>query len=195
MKYNNQQVRIFILCTFLVLAAVAARIINTETHWYSFAPVMAISLFSGAVLKQKTYAYLLPLAAYFLSDIYIQLFTPYSGFYGISQFFVYAGMVAVTLLGTRMGQPGALKVLGFSICGSLLFWIISNFGVFLGGYWGTGLAGLSKTYFMALPFYTHNGTTFFFNAFAGDLIFSSLLFGAYALGRKMLPAGGAAAAH
>lgn len=179
MKQNNDLKQIF-LCAGLILAAVAARIVNAEAHLYNLAPVAALSLFSGAVLKNKSYAYIIPLASYFISDLYFQL-TAGTGFYGISQFFVYGGMALVVLLGTRMGQPKALKVFGFSIAGSLLFWLVSNFGVFMGGYWGTGLQGLSTTYLMALPFYSHNGTTFFLNAFLGDLIFSGVLFGAYAL--------------
>lgn len=150
MKQNNDLKQI-LLCAGLILAAVAARIVNAEAHLYNLAPVAALSLFSGAVLKNKSYAYLIPLAAYFISDLYFQV-TAGTGFYGISQFFVYGGMALVALLGTRMGQPKALKVFGFSIAGSLLFWIISNFGVFVGGYWGTGLKGFTTTYLMALPF-------------------------------------------
>jgi hypothetical protein len=179
MKQNNDLKLIF-LCAGLILAAVVARIVNAEAHLYNLAPVAALSLFSGAVLKNKSYAYIIPLASYFISDLYFQL-TAGTGFYGISQFFVYGGMALVVLLGTRMGQPKALKVFGFSIAGSLLFWIVSNFGVFAGGYWGTGLKGFTTTYLMALPFYSKNGGTFFLNSFLGDLIFSGVLFGAYAL--------------
>ncbi len=178
MKGNN--LRVIIICAALILAAAISRIINAETHWYNFAPLVAISLFSGAVLKNKSYAYILPLAAYFISDLYIQL-VHHNGFYGISQFFVYGGMALVVALGTFMKKINAFRVLGFTVGGSLLFWVISNFGVFLGGYWGTGLEGLSTTYLMALPFYTKEGTNLFFNSIIGDLIFSGVLFGAYAL--------------
>lgn len=178
MKGNN--LRVIIICAALILAAAISRIINAETHWYNFAPLVAISLFSGAVLKNKSYAYILPLAAYFISDLYIQL-VHHNGFYGISQFFVYGGMALVVALGTFMKKISAFRVLGFTVGGSLLFWVISNFGVFLGGYWGAGLEGLSTTYLMALPFYTKEGTNLFFNSIIGDLIFSGVLFGAYAL--------------
>jgi hypothetical protein len=181
MKENNNT-RIIFLSAVLIFAAAISRIINAETHWYNFGPMVAISLFSGAILKNKTSAYLLPLAAYFISDLYLQL-VHHNGFYGISQFFVYGGMALVVLLGSFMKKANALKVLGFSIGGSLLFWVVSNFGVFLGGYWGTGLQGFTTTYLMALPFYSKDGvgTELFFNAIIGDLIFSGILFGAYAL--------------
>jgi hypothetical protein len=72
MKENNNT-RIILLSAVLIFAAAISRIINAETHWYNFGPMVAISLFSGAILKNKTYAYLLPLAAYFISDLYLQL--------------------------------------------------------------------------------------------------------------------------
>lgn len=178
MKQNN--LRVIIICSALILAAAISRVLNAEMHWYNFTPIIAMSLFSGAVLKNKAYAYILPLAAYLLSDIYLQL-TAGSGFYGISQSFVYGGMALVVLLGTFMKKNSVLRVLGFSVGGALLFWLISNFGVFLGGYWGTGLSGLGTTYLMALPFYTKDGTELFFNSIVGTLIFSGLLFGAYGL--------------
>lgn len=181
MKENNN-LRVILLCAALILVAAVSRMINAETHWYNFGPMVAISLFSGAILRNKAAAYLMPLAAYFLSDLYLQL-VHHNGFYGISQFFVYGGMALVVFLGSLMKKVNVLKVAGFSIGGSLLFWLISNFGVFVSGYYGPGLNGLSATYLAAIPFYNKDGvsTELFFNALIGDLVFSGLLFGAYAL--------------
>lgn len=177
MKQNNT--RVLLICTLLILIAVVSRILNAELHWYNFTPIIAISLFSGAVLKNKSITYLLPLAAYLISDIYLQI-TAGTGFYGISQFFVYGGMALVVLLGTSMRKTGVLQILGYGIGGTLLFWLLSNFGVFLGGYWGTGMTGLAKTYYMALPFLTKEGTNLFLNSLVGTLISSGILFGVFA---------------
>lgn len=171
-----------LLCAGLVLIATLSRIVNAEMHWYNFGPLVAISLFSGAILKNKTYAYILPLAAYLLSDIYLEI-VHHNGFYGWGQFFVYGGMLMVVFLGTFMRKVNALKVFGFSIGGSLLFWLISNFGTFVDGYYGAGLQGLTATYVAAIPFLKQDGiaTELFLNAIIGDLVFSGILFGAYAL--------------
>lgn len=182
---RNKNTFAIVSCTVLVLLAVISRIINTETHWYGFAPIVAISLFSGAILKNKAYAYLLPLCAYLVSDLILQFFTATPGFYGISQYFVYGAMALVVLLGTRMKQPKALNILGFSIGGSLIFWIISNLGVFFAGYYGLSVHGLATTYLMAIPFYTPTGTSMFLNAFAGDLLFNGILFGLFALATQL----------
>lgn len=173
-KYTN-----IAIAAGLILIAVAARIANTEAHIYNFAPVAALGLFSGAVVKDKRFAFLFTLIAQLISDLYIQLFTGMDGFYGISQLFVYGGMMLVTLLGTKMGQPKALKIFGYSIAGSAIFFIVSNLGVWLQGWYGVTFSGLVVTFTNALPFYTEMGTRLFANSFVGDLIFSGVLFGAY----------------
>lgn len=182
-----------ILAILLILLATALRIVNQEMHWYNLAPLASLGLFSGAIIKDKRIAFSITLIAQFISDIYIALFTQYQGFYGVDQFFVYGGMLLVTLLGTGMGQPKALKVLGYSIAGSAIFFLVSNFGVWVKieatgdifGY-GTGLKGLGTTFLMALPFYSKMGTTLFFNSFIGDIVGCSVLFGAYALLKQPL---------
>lgn len=165
----------------LILMAVVARIVNYEMAIYNMAPVAALGLFSGSVVNNKKMAYLLPLLAMFISDAYIEFFTPMKGFYDISQFFVYGAMAIITFMGTTMKNHKALRIAGYSIAGSAIFFILSNFGTFLTGYWGLDFNGFVTTYLMALPFYTKEGSAFFFNTFIGDLVFSGLLFGAYAL--------------
>lgn len=178
MKRNTVNI---ILAGGLILLAVAARIVNAEMKIYHLAPVAALGLFAGSIVKDKKFAYIFALLAMFISDLYIELFSPWDGFYGVSQVFTYGGMALVTLLGTKMKQPRALKVLGFSLAGSAIFFIVSNIGVWLQGWYGTDFAGLVKTFTMALPFYTKQGQELFINSFVGDLLFNGLLFGSYAL--------------
>lgn len=178
MKRNYTNI---LLAGTLILLAVVARILNYEMKIYNLAPVAALGLFAGAVLKNKKLSYLFALIAMFLSDIYIELFTPMKGFYDISQFFVYGSMLIITFLGTTMKNTKPLRVAGYSIAGSAIFFILSNFGTFLTGLWGLNFEGLVTTYLMAIPFYTEFGTQAFFNTFIGDLVFSGVLFGAYAV--------------
>lgn len=170
MKRNYTNI---ILAGGLILMAAISRIVNYEMGLWNLAPVAALGLFAGAVLNNKRYAYLFALLAMFISDAYIEFFTPMSGFYDISQFFVYGSMVIATFMGTTMKNKKALTVAGYSIGGSAIFFILSNFGTYLTGYWGYGIDGLTKTYVMAIPFAKHT--------FLGDLLFSGILFGGYAL--------------
>jgi hypothetical protein len=188
MKENNNNKNVF-LCVFLIITAVLSRVINLEFHLLgNFACLGAISLFSGNIIKNKSYAYLIPLAAYLISDLFIAFIQGQQGFYGISQFFVYAPMLLIVLLGTKMGEPKTMKVLGFSLASSAIFWIVSNFGVWFANETMSvanpmheqGLT-LGFTYLRALPFYNKFSSELFVGTFAGDLAYSSLLFGAYAI--------------
>jgi hypothetical protein len=174
---NNKQTQILIAGG-LVFMAAAARVVNAEMHLYNFAPVAALGLFCGAVVKDKRYAFLFALLGQFLGDIYFGLFTSTQGFYGIAQVFTYVALIAVTALGMLMRNVKALNVLAYTLGGSLLFFLVSNFGYFAQGWNGYSFSGLTKTYIDALPFYR--------NSIVGDLIGSTLLFGLYALLQRSL---------
>jgi hypothetical protein len=161
-----------LVAVLLILATAAFRVANAELHFWNFAPVAALGLFSGAVVGDKRLAFLFTLLAQLASDLYFQLFTDVPGFYGISQLFTYAGMVAVTALGMVMQNRKAATVAGFALGASLLFFVVSNFGVWLTGMYGLTGGGLAKTFVMAVPFY--KGTLI------GDLLFSAILFGGFA---------------
>lgn len=193
MRENNNTKNV-LLCAFLIVAAVLSRIVNLEFHlWGNFACIGAISLFSGNIIKNKSYAYLIPLVAYFVSDLYIMYAQGQQGFYGVSQFFVYGAMMLVVLLGTKMGDAKAIKVFGFSLAGSAIFWLVSNFGVWFANatmaetspMHEAGLT-LGFTYFRALPFYNSFSSELFLGTFVGDLAYSALLFGSYALLKNKL---------
>lgn len=168
-----------LLAAGLILIGAASRIVNLEMSLFNLAPVAAIALFSGAVIKDKRISYIVPLLSLLLADIYIELFSSImSGFYGIQQFFVFGAMAMITLLGTKMknlenSKPAAytLNVLSFSVMSSVLFFIVSNFGSFLYGMYGMDFNGLVTTYVMAIPFYK--------NSFVSDMIGCGLFFGTY----------------
>ena len=185
-KINN---KLGVVLLMIALAAIS-RIIP---HPYNFTPVVAMALFGGATLNNKWLAFLVPIAAYFISDITIALIGG-TGFYGITQLFVYGSMLLVTMLGMKMGKPKALKVLGFALSGAAIFWIVSNFGVWFANYMAAGSATyetgltLGMTYLRALPFYNVYSNELFFGALAGDVFYSAALFGIYAFALKRNPA-------
>jgi hypothetical protein len=178
MKQNR--LNIFLAIGLIVLAA-AGRIVSQDLHLYNLVPVAAIGLFAGAVLKDKRIAFLLPLLSLFISDLFIELFpinAQQRGFYGIEQFFVYGSMLLVTLLGITMNKVSAVKVLGYSLTGSVIFFVVSNLGSYLSGMYGYGVDSFITTYVMALPFFR--------NTLLGDLIGNTVLFGGYALGSQLI---------
>ncbi len=161
----------------LILMAATLRVVNAEMQWYNFAPLAALGLFAGAVLKNKKYAFLFVLLGQLLGDIYFQLFTQTPGFYGIAQFFTYGGLVAATVLGFFLKKFKPVNIVLFSLGSSTVFFLVSNFGYFVEGWNTYTMEGLIKTYVMALPFYR--------NAIVGDLIGSTMLFGLYSLVQRV----------
>lgn len=161
------------LALILILLIVLLRVIAQEIYWFNFVPLVAISLFSGARLGRQPLAYLLPLVGLLASDFYFHFFTQYPGFYGPEQGLVYLGFALVAILGSGIRVLKPAPILGFTLLGSLLFFLVSNLGIYFTGYWGSGWDGLTRTYYMALPFFR--------NSLIADLTGSALLFSIYAL--------------
>ena len=70
---------------------------------YGFAPQMAMALFGGAVIKDKRWAFILPLLSMLLSDLlyqglYMNGLTPIKGFY-TGQWLNYLLIAGITLFG------------------------------------------------------------------------------------------------
>lgn len=144
-------------------------------HPFNVTPVMAMALFAGTYFDKKIFAFVVPLAAMLLSDIFI-------GFHN-TMIFVYGAMALSVLLGfvLRKGVTTP-KVIGASVLGSVLFFIITNFGVWLvGSFYPKDFAGLMACYTAAIPFFER---TLF-----GDLFFNAILFVSYGymLQKKIVP--------
>jgi len=170
MKRNNLNVLIAI---FLVLIAATARVVNASLHVPNIAPIAAISLFSGVIFKDKrSLAFLVPLLGQFLADVYFQFFTAVPGFYDLTgQLFNYGALIGATALGVSMKNVKPATTLGFIFGASTLFFLISNFGYFMGGWNGYSFAGLVKSYVDGVPFFKYT--------LAGDMAGGILLFGGY----------------
>jgi len=113
-------------------------------HAPNFTPVAAIALFSGAYLKKK-HALIVPLLLMIISDLFI-------GMHNVVVF-TWGGFALITLLGPWLKKhKNIFGIVSTSLVSSLLFFIISNFGVWLMGWYPHTLAGLVNCYIMALPF-------------------------------------------
>ena len=72
-------------------------------------------------------------------------------------------------------------LLSCSLLSSVLFFVVTNFGVWLGfATYETSWAGLCECYVAAIPFFRYT--------LAGDLFFAIVLFGSYALALSLAPA-------
>jgi hypothetical protein len=156
---------------FLILFAALSRLLP---HPANFVPITAIALFGGVYLDKK-HTFIVPVAALLISDYFI-------GFYSGWQW-VYGSFIAIGFIGLWLrNHKEVIPVIGASLVGSLLFFVVTNFGV-----WITSLemyprtfSGLLECYVAAIPFFR--------NTLAGDLFYVGAMFGIFELSKKYIPA-------
>jgi len=172
-----------LLIAALILLAGLGRLVSNELQLWNFTAIGASALFGGVVIKDKRLAYILPLATLFLTDLFFELFTNINGFYGAQMFFVYGAFLLITLIGSQIKKVNALTILLASIGTGILFFLISNAGVWmLSGMYPRTFSGLMACYAAAIPFFRNDMFgNFFLNTIMGSVFYSGLLFGAYAL--------------
>ncbi len=156
--------------TGIILLAAASRLIP---HPYNFAPITAIALFGGAHFRNKVFAFLVPMSAMLLSDTLLGFHNEMPG--------VYLSFGLIVLIGrwVRKNQT-ALRIGEATVGSSFLFFVLTNLWVWIvTPQYAKTIAGLTACYTMALPF--------FHNTLAGDLLYSTVLFGGFALVERMIP--------
>ncbi len=153
-----------------VLAAIVIRLLP---HPWNVTPLGAMFLFSGATFRSKRDSLLVPLAAVLLSD-YAVIHFIYGGRYAWFSPYTWTGFLLVGLLGwTLRKKLSAARVVGASLAGSVAFFLVSNFGVWVGWkLYPPTFGGLIDCYVAALPFFR--------NSLVGDLAYAGMMFGAYA---------------
>lgn len=152
----------------LIAFAVIMRLLP---HPANFTPVMAIAIFGGAVLPRR-WALALPLAVMVISDLVIGMHSLVLLTWGS---FAVVALFSMRVLSHKITP---LKVIGASLGASVLFYLVTNFGVWAEGrMYPMTLAGLMESYALAIPFFR--------NMLIGDLLYSSALFGAYAAAKSL----------
>jgi hypothetical protein len=161
MRKNN--ILHFLLLTIVILLMVTYRFFNFIPN---FTPIAALALFSGYAFKDKKWAIVFPLIVLFISDIIIGFYDP------IVMVFTYLSFVIIAILGAKMIKKIKVSnVFLSSITASVTFFILSNFGVWLGGWYSYSWQGLINCYIMAIPFFRYE--------IVGTLFFSTIIFSIY----------------
>ena len=147
----------------LLVLGITARLVP---HPWNATPTMAIALFAGTHLT-KRWALLLPLAIVAASDMLI-------GWHATIPFTWSAFLLTGLLAWWIRESPTAGRVFAAALAGSAVFFLLSNFGVWVvGGLYPRTAAGLWECYVAAIPFFR--------STLAGDLIYTAALFGGYTL--------------
>ncbi len=149
-------------------------------HPHNFTPIGAMGLFGAAYFSRRWLAVLVPFAALWLSDlflnnvIYARLMPDYyDGFAWFGSAWVYGSFFLIVLLGFVVLRKVKLtSLLGASLGASVIFFLVTNFGVWLGNpMYPQTLGGLGTAYALGIPF--------FWNTLLGDLVYTGLLFGVF----------------
>ena len=175
--------RFLVLTGFIVIAALSRMI----PHPYNFAPMGAMAIFGAAYFTNKKFSFLVPLVAMFISDLLVNnilyasfyggfiLFTP--GFY-----WIYGAIALIVVAGLFiMKKVNTPRIIAGSLGASVIFFLITNFGAWLGNpLYPQGIEGLLMSYTAGIPFFQ--------NAVLGDLFYSGVMFGAFEYFKVQKPA-------
>ncbi len=176
MKLNKSLVWSLLLLT---LVAALYRIIPGRP--YGFAPQWAMAVFAGAVIKNKKWAFVMPVLSMLSSDIiyqvlYLNGLSSMPGFYE-GQWQNYLLFALLVVIGFAIKKIDVLNVFIASLAAPTLYFILSNFAVWVSASKNAGLGrpktfnGLMMCYADALPFFK--------TSIIATLVFSAILFGTY----------------
>jgi hypothetical protein len=121
----------------------------------------------GAYFSDRRLAFLIPLAALFLSDLVL-------GFYNHMEV-VYSSFALIVCIGFWLQKNrSTLHIAGAALTSSVLFFLLTNFGVWaFDSPYPRTLDGLITCYVAAIPFFT--------KTLQGDMLYTIILFGGFTL--------------
>jgi len=179
MKYKSINPRFIVVFSVILVAAM----LRLLPHWPNFTPIAAMALFAGTYFDRKQYAFAIPIAAMFISDLVIGLHANMPA--------VYISFAITVLIGVAIRKKVNVgSVMLASLSSAVIFFVITNFFSWIASpYYPQTLAGLGECYAAGLVFFrdTTNGLSFFMNDFLGTTFFSALFFGAFYLVQMRFP--------
>ena len=159
----------------LIIILAFARLIP---HPPNFTPIIAVAIISSYFFKNINLSVFTLLTAMLVSDLFI-------GFYE-NMIFVYASLLIITFIFHKISKKINLKNLFiYGFAGSLIFFIVSNFGVWALGspglnnvVYAKNLNGLIECYIMAIPFFQNtllSTLLFVYSAFLTNIFYLKVL--------------------
>lgn len=179
MKTQQTTFRYSLIIGIIFLAA----FVRLLPHPHNFTPLGAMALFGGAFFGRKVLAFLAPLAALWISDLILNnlilkpQFPQYypEGFIWFNSPSIYFAFVLIAVLGwSILHKTSVARLLTASLGASTLFFLVTNFAVWSGSsVYPQNPGGLMACYIAGIPF--------FWNTMLGDLTYTAIMFGAFAL--------------
>ena len=143
----------YLLGVLFLIVGVLMRVIPFAPN---FTPLLSISLLAGLYTKNR-YFVILPILIMLISDLFIGNH--------VTAIWVYSSLLFIFALGYFMNKKSYSSILGLSVISTVIFFIVSNFGVWFTGGYPYNFEGLITCYIAAIPFYK--------NTLISTLIYSS----------------------
>jgi hypothetical protein len=126
-------------------------------HPPNFTPILAVSIFVPLLTGNWKHALPLTLGAMFIGDLY----------WGLHSYMLwtYSSIAIISMIALRY------SLLANCFIAPILFFIVTNFGVWTTGYYGYTLEGLIACYVAAVPF--------FHMTLLGTIVYTGLFYGIY----------------
>ena len=155
--YKN--IEYYILPISLVFILSLSRLIP---HPPNFTPIITVAIMSSYFFKNVYLSAVVLIISMVIGDIFI-------GFY-VNMIFVYISLLCITVFFFKASKRmNSKNLIIFAFSGSLVFFFISNLGVWiLGDLYEKNLNGLVQCYIMAIPFFK--------NTLMSTIIFSYIAF-------------------
>ena len=169
------------LLTSLIFAAALSRLVP---HMENVAPITAMTLFAAAYLPSRRWSVALPLAAMLLSDLvlYATKDAAFQDVMFITALWVYSAILVIAGIGQWLrARPSVARIVGTTLAGSVVFFLITNFAAWVAfdRLYPRSLGGVLECYVVGLPFFR--------NTILGDMVYSGILFGGFALLEQAVP--------
>lgn len=124
-------------------------------HPHNFTPIVAVAIMSGYFFKNINLSYIVLLISMLMVDVFI-------GFYK-HMIFVYSSLFLITFIFFKISNKiNAKNLFIFGFLGSIIFFLVTNFGVWASGVpspitnlpYEKNINGLISCYILAIPFFT-----------------------------------------
>ncbi len=147
----------FGLILVLIAMGIAGRLLP---HWPNFTPIGALAVWGGLRLNRQWNIIIL-LVTMMVTDLFL-------GWHA-TWLYVYGSLLVTTWLASKVKSINAGPVVGMTLLGAIVFFVVTNFGV-----WQTSslyphtLGGLMASYVAGLPFFRAS--------LSGDIAYTVLFF-------------------
>lgn len=175
---------VFLIVLVVITVGMASRLLP---HLPNLAPLGALALLAGAYLGRRYWSVIVPLGLLFVSDLVInntssrEYFPDVEGVVWFADYMIYTWMSVALIVGVAfviLKKVTPLRVLGSAVVASVLFYLVSNFGVWMHGtIYTKDFTGLLECYIAAIPYFR--------STLMSNVVFSAVAFTAieYVLSR------------